>query len=90
MNDLTALKQAMLEYADAIRGDWNDFDGRSEKAIILDWVSALNGGDRATWTIEQWRADLNLCPDGEGHWGGRWGYCAMLRCPTWTEEHPDE
>lgn len=30
---MSALTQTMTEYAQAIRGDWSDFDGRSERDL---------------------------------------------------------
>lgn len=66
--------QAMLEYGSAIRGDWSDFDGRSMKAIIEDWVQEILAPD-PSHTAEWHRRDLGMCMAGGGHWCGRWGYC---------------
>lgn len=64
--------QAMTEYAQAVRGDWSDFDGRSNKAVLEEFVDELREPRRG---IEQWRAWLNVCTAGGGHWCGHWGYC---------------
>lgn len=78
-----ALEQAMIEYAQAIRGDWSDFDGRSERDVIESWVGEIRDPD-PSHTIEWWRDQLGLCPDGNGHWGGRWGHCDAKYCPTFV------
>lgn len=75
-----ALEQAMLEYAQAIRGDWSDFDGRSERDVIESWVSEMRKPTGRT--LPEWRDYLGLCPDGNGHWAGfEWGHCAKENCP---------
>lgn len=77
-----ALRQAMLEYAQAIRGDWSDFDGRSERDVIESWVCEMDA-PQEEHTLLWWRDYLNLCPDGNGHWAGfRWGHCRADDCPT--------
>lgn len=81
MKNLEALEKAMLEYGAAIRGDWNDFDGRSERSIIESWVEEIRNPS-PEHTLEWWRDQLSLCPDGNGHWGGfRWGHCLKETCP---------
>lgn len=87
---LEALTQAMLEYAQAIRGDWNEFDERSEKNIIERWVDEIR--NPTTQTIEQWRDDLGICPDGNGHWSGfKWGHCRREDCPiSYAREYADD
>lgn len=82
VSDLT---QAMREYADAIRGDWSDFDGRSEKHVILSWVDEIENPSNKH-DLEWWRNQLGLCPDGNGHWAGRWGYCTPETCPKAAAE----
>lgn len=69
-----ALLQAMTEYADAIRGDWSDFDGRTEKLHILDWVDDLRV-PKPDRDINWYRQDLGICTAGGGHWCGAWGHC---------------
>ena len=69
-----AVLPAMLEYADAIRGDWSNFDGRTEKSIINRWVAELRQPD-PSHDIEWHRRNLGICMAGGGHWCGRWGYC---------------
>lgn len=77
-NDLT---QAMLEYAQAIRGDWSEFDGRSERDVIESWVDEINAPSGRS--LEEWRDLLDLCPDGNGHWAGfKWGHCDQDECPA--------
>ena len=66
--------QAMLEYGSAIRGSWSDFDGRTMKLIIEDWVQEIRTPDPAR-TLEWHRRDLGICTAGGGHWCGYWGYC---------------
>lgn len=71
---MSALTEAMREYASAIRGDWSDFDGRSERSVIVGWVAEIE--HPTDTTLEQWRDRLGLCPDGKGHWAGtQWGHC---------------
>lgn len=85
---MSALTDAMLEYASAIRGDWSDFDGRSERDVIESWVGEIK--KPSDTTLEQWRGQLNLCPDGNGHWAGiRWGNCTRSDCPTQYEREKD-
>ena len=72
MDDLTT---AMLEYASAIRGDWNDFDGRTERAVIEGWVAELRNPSGIT--LKEWRERLGICLVGGGHWcGSWWGHCS--------------
>jgi hypothetical protein len=73
----------MQEYANAIRGDWSDFDGRSERSVIEGWIAEIENPRGVT--LEQWRNLLGLCPDGNGHWGGAWGHCDN-GCPTYVSE----
>jgi len=87
MSDHSALIRAMDEYGSAMRGDWSDFDGRSLRAVINDWTAEL-AGLKEPISIEQHRAGLGLCPDGGGHWGGKWGHCADHGCPTYAKEVP--
>jgi hypothetical protein len=76
-----ALTEAMLEYAQAIRGDWSDFDGRSERNVIESWVHELRTPEDVT--LADWRDRLGICPDGNGHWAGfMWGHCTSDSCPT--------
>lgn len=78
---LAALANAMLEYAQAIRGDWSDFDGRTERDVIESWVSEIRSPEFRT--LEEWRDELNICPDGNGHWAGTmWGHCTDDQCPV--------
>lgn len=79
------IAQALNEYGQALRGDWGDFDGRSAKAILDDFAAELRG-TREPSTIERHRAELGLCPDGGGHWGGKWGHCDTYNCPTYAAE----
>lgn len=75
---MSAVTEAMLEWALAIRGDWSDIDGRSVKAVIEDWVQAIDCREpQASWTLAQHRADLGLCPEGGGHWTE---HCAQMGC----------
>ena len=83
---MSALTQAMNEYGAALRGDWGDFDGRSGQGAIETFVSAIQGGPEADWTIDRWRTDLGICPDGGGHWAGSWGHCEEDDgCPSLRE-----
>ena len=75
-NPQAAVLQAMGEYANAIRGDWSDFDGRSEKIIINDWVGELRNPD-PSHDIEWHRIDLGICRSGGGHWDH---YCRDYGC----------
>ena len=80
-----ALEWAMLEYAQAIRGDWSDFDGRSERNVIESWVSEMRKPTGRT--LPEWRDYLGICPDGNGHWAGfGWsGHCHKETCPISAE-----
>ena len=82
---MSALTQAMTEYGQAIRGDWSNFDGRSERAVIESWVREIETPDPAH-DIEWWRRELGICMTGGSHWCGRWGYCdADCGCPCGAE-----
>lgn len=71
---------ALHEYAKCLRGDWSDFDGRSNLAAIEEFISALRGeGHFANWTIEQWRADNGICPTTGDHWTE---HCGWMKCAT--------
>lgn len=95
-----ALAQAMSEYAQAIRGDWSDFDGRSERNVIESWVDEIHVLESriktenapTPMTIKQWRDQLGICPDGNGHWAGfRWGHCHQEDCPiSYAREYPND
>jgi GH24 family phage-related lysozyme (muramidase) len=81
---MTALTDAMLEYAQCIRGDWNNFDGRSERDVIEMWVREIQ--EPEGFTLEQWRDKLGMCPDGNGHWAGfTYGHCYAESCPISAE-----
>lgn len=84
---MSALTEAMQEYANAIRGDWNNFDGRSERDVIESWIAEIR--EPSETTLPEWRDRLDLCPDGNGHWAGfRWGNCDEYRCPvSWAREN---
>ena len=60
--------KALREYAQAIRGDWGDIDGRSMRGELLAFADAIEGHGHHDWSIERWRSDLGICPSGEGHW----------------------
>lgn len=78
---MSALTEAMREYAAAIRGDWSLFDGRTERDIIESWASEIEAP--VGRTLAEWRDRLGICPDGNGHWAGfGWeGHCAVESCP---------
>lgn len=84
-----AILTAMEEYGKAIRGDWSNFDGRSMRDVIDDWVEELVAPTGKT--VEQWRDWLNLCPDGNGHWAGFgfFGHCNKEECPISYERDGD-
>ena len=78
---MSALTDAMNEYAQAIRGDWSMFDGRSERDVIESWVAEIESPNEAH-TLDWWRDRLGICWDGNGHWAGtKWGHCDATRCP---------
>lgn len=61
--------QALREYVQCLRGDWSDFDGRSNKAALEEFADAIEGNGRAAkWTVEQWRQDSGICPTTGAHW----------------------
>jgi hypothetical protein len=75
----------MREYASAIRGDWSNFDGRSERDVIEEWAAEIETPN-PDHTLPWWRNQLGLCPDGNGHWAGSWGHCSVSQCPTFAAE----
>ena len=76
--------QAMTEYAQAVRGNWSDFDGRGNRAIMEDFVAELRDPEM---TIEEWRNHLGICTAGGGHWCGYWGHCdAVCGCVPCAED----
>jgi len=81
----TVIAQVLIEYGDALRGDWSDFDGRGAKSVLHGLASELKG-DTGAHDIDWHRNDIGLCPDGNGHWGGRWGHCDSHECPTYAKE----
>lgn len=79
-NPQEAVLQAMSEYAQAVRGDWSDFDGRTERNVIEGWISELREPN-PDHDLEWHRRYLGLCMVGGGHWCGAWaGHCAMSEC----------
>ncbi len=88
MSDTRALQQVMLEYAQAIRGDWSDFDGRTERDIIEGWVVEMADPD-PEHDVAYLRQQVGICPDGNGHWAGRWGHCNVNECPTFAAEEAE-
>ena len=70
--DQRSIRVAMHEYAACVRGDWSDFDGRSNSLVMNGFITALTGGQGHDWDIKRWRSELGLCPVGKGHWPG---YC---------------
>lgn len=75
--------QVMLEYGQAIRGDWSYFDGRTMQGIIETWVEYLDGLETIP-DIGIMRDRLNLCLAGGGHWCGSYGYCdEECSCDGW-------
>lgn len=55
---------ALRELADAWRGDWHDFDGRTLKHQLRAVEQVADG----EMTLAQFRDDSGLCPKGGGHW----------------------
>lgn len=61
----------LKEYGWAIRRNWGDIDGRSEKMGLDDLAESIeevgNGqlSDYRTWQL---RMMLSICQHGEGHW----------------------
>ena len=57
----------LREYAEAVRGDWSDFDGRTARSVLqtiaewIDYPETYPGEVMA-------RLNFGLCPRGEGHW----------------------
>ena len=56
---MSALTDAMNEYAQAIRGDWSMFDGRSERDVIESWVAEIESPNEAH-TLDWWRDRLGI------------------------------
>jgi len=72
-----AALQALREYAQALRGDWSDFDGRSNKHTLEEFADAIEGKTRTDWTVERWRQDNDICPVHGDHW---LRHCSPARC----------
>ncbi|AYN58129.1 hypothetical protein PBI_JUDY_59 [Arthrobacter phage Judy] len=85
MKKKKVIAQAIREYGQAIRGSWGDLDGRSVLSVLEGVADELEGR-REPRTLEQHRDDMGICPDGGGHWGGRWGFCKDYECPTYAKE----
>lgn len=68
---MSAALQAMLEYGQAIRGDWSGFDGRSERDVIAGWVAEMRNPNPAH-DLPWFRRNLGLCEAGGGHWCSSW------------------
>lgn len=79
------LTKVMREYGEAVRGDWSELDGRSVRSVLDGFADELEG-KLEPCTMDERRERLGLCPDGGGHWGGRWGHCDTYECPTYTQE----
>lgn len=62
MSDLT---QAMREYGHGIRGCY-EYAHRADTVLGM-FARAVEGTDTRNLTIEEWRAELGLCPYGQGH-----------------------
>ena len=85
---MSALTEAMAEYAQAIRGDWSNFDGRSERDVIESWIAEIQ--NPSSLTLQDWRNRLELCLGGNGHWHGiAWGNCHPSECPTAVTEEEE-
>lgn len=76
------IAQALREYGQAIRGDWGDLDGRSVLSQLNNVADELLID--TDQSLDKWRQELGICPDGGGHWSGKWyGYCETEDgCPS--------
>lgn len=70
-----AVSDVIREWGQAMRGDWNDVDGRSvllQMEEFAGWVDEPETypGDKLA------RQSAGVCDAGGGHWCGSWyGYC---------------
>ena len=62
----------LREYAECLRGDWGDIDGRAEKQTInrlADLISAAGPAYALPLDAAMWiREGCGMCPAGGGHW----------------------
>ncbi|UVK58451.1 hypothetical protein SEA_GLOBIWARMING_58 [Arthrobacter phage GlobiWarming] len=89
MKKKKVIAKALREYGQAIRGYWGDLDGRTVLSVLEDVAAELEGRHEPR-TIAQHRDNMGICPDGGGHWGGRWGFCEQYECPTLAKELAQE
>lgn len=68
-----AQKVALLnEYGQALRNDWSDFDGRSAKLTLDEFVEWVLD-DSKPFDVLKGREILNVCPScGDFWWGDCW------------------
>ena len=90
MSAHTVVAQVLIEYGNALRGDWSDFDGRSAKSVLHGLAADLTSEDEPR-PIEQYRAQFGLCPDGNGKANGATAmselalHSPLSRCPLMTD-----
>lgn len=59
-------KKLIDEYADAIRGDWSEVDGRWVRNDLWKLSALVDSTDEHD--IVKIRENLDICPVGGGHW----------------------
>ena len=67
------LADLLGEYAAAVRGDWSDFNGDVEAAVMerfADMIRSHGAGPLTMFELRELRDYAGLCPDGGGHWKG--------------------
>lgn len=60
--------QALTEYGNAIQGDWGGLDGRTVNRHLGSLAALLRTPPDQPPTIQHLRTELEICPDGGGHW----------------------
>lgn len=77
---MSIVAQVLREYGQAMRNDWSEIDGR----FVRDDMNYLaDEVENPTKSIEELRDDVGVCPNGNGHWAGKWfGYCNAEDCPA--------
>lgn len=78
------IAQVLMEYGEAIRGDWGSIDGRSERSSIQCMAGWVRDPDTFT-DLRTGRDQVNICLDGEGHWQS---YCrdSWSACTWWEDQ----
>lgn len=64
--------ELLKELGQAWRGDWSDFDGRTLRAQLNNWLDLPE--EVTPDEAHRYRESEGLCLEGGGHWDHPWGY----------------